>query len=390
MIEELVVHIGPAKTSTTAVQVAFLRSKEFLATQGFFYEPDLGSIANYQMHRFLKGTPVEALANLSVEQLRSQPDFPSLSTFGRQMISCEGFPGLREQERIDCIVRWADPKRIRLVIAFREPTRWLWSLFQQTARDQLKPSNGWTKFVENSLAESMFFFSNMLKPWLQVGPSLQIVMIDQTINPVILTPMLIAKALDIELIPEAIRDSTQNLYNESLGLGESMLMPMFNEEVVNELQSRQQNLWGDIPQAFAKKVLLYQTSTAKVMFELGRELENQHLKEPNNLLDESSFVSLQNFSDAWWDDFDRTLIELKTYGHIDLPEVHRQRPPIFSGYDLPIGKGFPRPNFENLIELPPEFFSLARLYASNIGLLFKAMQRPKEVEWLTQFNRDFN
>ena len=386
MIEELVVHIGPAKTSTTAAQVAFLRSKEFLATQGFFYEPDLGSIANYQMHRFLKGTPVEALANLSVEQLRSQPDFPSLSTFGRQMISCEGFPGLREQERIDCIVRWADPKRIRLVIAFREPTRWLWSLFQQTARDQLKPSNGWTKFVENSLAESMFFFSNMLKPWLQVGPSLQIVMIDQTINPVILTPMLIAKALDIELIPEAIRDSTQNLYNESLGLGESMLMPMFNEEVVNELQSRQQNLWGDIPQAFAKKVLLYQTSTAKVMFELGRELENQHLKEPNNLLDESSFVSLQNFSDAWWDDFDRTLIELKTYGHIDLPEVHRQRPPIFSGYDLPIGKGFPRPNFENLIELPPEFFSLARLYASNIGLLFKSMFQHEDVSWLKEKN----
>ena len=386
MIEELVVHIGPAKTSTTAVQVAFLRSKEFLATQGFFYEPDLGSIANYQMHRFLKGTPVEALANLSVEQLRSQPDFPSLSTFGRQMISCEDFPGLREQERIDCIVRWADPKRIRLVIAFREPTRWLWSLFQQTARDQLKPSDGWTKFVENSLAESMFFFSNMLKPWLQVGPSPQIVMIDQTINPVNSTPMLIAKALDIELIPEAIRDSTQNLYNESLGLGESMLMPMFNEEVVNELQSRQQNLWGDIPQAFAKKVLLYQTSTAKVMFELGRELENQHLKEPNNLLDESSFVSLQNFSDAWWDDFDRTLIELKTYGHIDLPEVHRQRPPIFSGYDLPIGKGFPRPNFENLIELPPEFFSLARLYASNIGLLFKSMFQHEDVSWLKEKN----
>jgi hypothetical protein len=300
------------------------------------------------------------------------------------MISCEDFAGLREQERIDCIVRWADPKHIRLVIAFREPTRWLWSLFQQTARDQLKPSDGWTKFVENSLAESMFFFSNMLKPWLQVHPSLQIVMIDQTINPVILTPMLIAKALDIELIPEAIQDSTQNLYNESLGLGESMLMPMFNEEVVNELQSRQQNLWGDIPQAFAKKVLLYQTSTAKVMFELGRELENQHLKEPNNLLDESSFVSLQNFSDAWWDDFDRTLIELKTYGHIDLPEVHRQRPPIFSGYDLPIGKGFPRPNFENLIELPPEFFSLARLYASNIGLLFKAMSHQDQVSWLKE------
>jgi hypothetical protein len=384
MIEELVVHIGPAKTSTTAVQVAFSRLKDYLATQGFFYEPNLGSIANYRMARFLAGTAVEELANLSVEQLRCQPDFPSLSSSGRQMISCEDFAGLREQERIDCIVRWADPKHIRLVIAFREPTRWLWSLFQQTARDQLKPSDGWTKFVENSLAESMFFFSNMLKPWLQVGPSLQIVMIDQTINPVILTPMLIAKALDIELIPEAIQDSTQNLYNESLGLGESMLMPMFNEEVVNELQSRQQNLWGDIPQAFAKKVLLYQTSTAKVMFELGRELENQHLKEPNNLLDESSFVSLQNFSDAWWDDFDRTLIELKTYGHIDLPEVHRQRPPIFSGYDLPIGKGFPRPNFENLIELPPEFFSLARLYASNIGLLFKAMSHQDQVSWLKE------
>ena len=384
MIEELVVHIGPAKTSTTAVQVAFSRSKEFLATQGFFYEPDLGSIANYQMDRFLKGTPVEALANLSVEQLRSQPDFPSLTTFGRQMISCEGFPGLREQERINCIVRWADPKHIRLVIAFREPTRWLWSIFQQLTRDQLKPGDGWTKFVEDSLAESVFFTSKIVKPWLQVHPSPQIVMIDQTINPVNSTPMLIAKALDIELIPEAIQDSTQNSYNESLGLGESMLMPMFNEEVVNELQSRQQNLWGAIPKAFAKNVLLYQTSTAKVMFELGRELENQHLIEPNNLLDESSFVALQNFSDAWWDDFDRTLIELKTYGHIDLPEIHRQRPPIFSGYDLPIGKGFPRPNFENLIELPPEFFSLARLYASNIGLLFKAMSHQDQVSWLKE------
>jgi hypothetical protein len=386
MIEELVVHIGPAKTSTTAVQVAFSRLKDYLATQGFFYEPNLGSIANYRMARFLAGTAVEELANLSVEQLRCQPDFPSLSSSGRQMISCEDFAGLREQERIDCIVRWADPKHIRLVIAFREPTRWLWSLFQQSARDQLKPGDGWTKFVEDSLAESVFFTSNTVKPWLQVHPSPQIVMIDQTINPVNSTPMLIAKALDIELIPEAIRDSTQNLYNESLGLGESMLMPMFNEEVVNELQSRQRNLWGDIPQAFAKNVLLYQTSNAKVMFELGRELENQHLIEPNNLLDESSFVALQNFSDAWWDDFDRTLIELQTYGHIDLPEVHRQRPPVFSGYDLPIGKGFPRPNFENLLELPPEFFSLARLYASNIGLLFKSMFQHEDVSWLKEKN----
>ena len=150
MIDELVVHIGPAKTSTTEVQFAFSQSKDYLAAQDFFYEPNLGSIANHSMAHFLLGTAVEELANLSVEQLRCQPNFPSLSTFGRQMVSCEYFAGLWSQESIDCIVRWADPKRIRLVIAFREPTRWLWSIFQQLTRDQVKTGDGWTKFVEVS------------------------------------------------------------------------------------------------------------------------------------------------------------------------------------------------------------------------------------------------
>ena len=384
MIDELVVHVGPAKTSTTAVQVAFSRSKDYLATQGFFYEPDHASIANHRMVRFLSEMPIEALVNLSVEQLRQLPDFPSLSSFGRQMISCEDFPGLEASERIDCIIRWADPRQIRLVIAFREPTRWLWSLFQQSTRNQLKRAVPWTKFVEDSLANSVFFVSKTLKPWLQVQPLPQIVMIDQTVTPVSSTPMRIAKALGIELMPEAIQDSSQNLYNESLGLGESMLMPMFNEEVVNELRSRQRNHWGDIPDAFVRNALLYQSDTAKVMFEFGRELEDNTFSKQHKLLDESCHVGLQKFADAWWDDFDQTINKLVSHHQTDLPEVNRVRPPIFSGYDLPIGKGFPQSGFEDFVELPPEFFSLARLYASNIGLLFKAMHHQEHVSWLKE------
>jgi hypothetical protein len=118
------------------------------------------------------------------------------------------------------------------------------------------------------------------------------------------------------------------------------------------------------------------------MFELGRSLETGEFNGSHQLLDQSSSGALQRFSDAWWDDFEEVLTELDGLHQIGLPEKQRVRPPVFTGYNLPIGNGFPREGFENLIELPPEFFSMSRVYASNIGLQYKAHDRPQDVEWL--------
>jgi hypothetical protein len=382
MIDELIIHIGPPKTSTTAVQLAFLKSKEFLANQGLHYEPIDGNLAHHSLAFFLKQTSLEDLANLSNAQLQNRPEFPRLSNAGRYMVSTEDFSGLLSTERAQALVRWASPKQVCVVLASREPTRLLWSTFQQFSRSRMRPEDSWTKFVKEAIDKPQFFISQMLKPWLQLQPLPKIIIIDQMKNSAVNTPALIAKALNVELTSQALADNRNNLYNESLELGASMLTPHFNEEVVNELKFRQWKFWGDIPESYIRNTLLYQSSTADAMFELGRSLEIGEFSGSHQLLDQSSSGALQRFSDAWWDDFEEVLTELDGLHQIDLPEKQRVRPPDFTGYNLPIGTGFPGEGFEKQIELPPEFFSLARVYASNIGLQYKAHNRPQDVEWL--------
>ena len=382
MIDELIVHLGPTKTSTTAIQFAFLKSSEYLNSQGLQYEPGEGRIAHHDLAKFLKTTPIAELSNLSTLELREHPIFPPLSTSKRQMLSCEDFSSLLVKERAECLVRWATPKQLSLVLAFREPSRWLWSIFQQQARTKSSANFSWEKLIDEASETPEFFLSEILKPWLQVEPAPRIFLLDLINTSVFAAPAHIAEALDVELTEQALMDNRNNLYNESLQLGESMLTPIFNEEVFNELKYRQQNNWGDIPEAFVRNVLLYQSSIAKTMFELGRDLENKTREDSSFLLDDSSFEALQRFSDVWWDDFDDTLGQLERQQHIGLPEISEVRPPIFTGYDLAIGKGFPIFGFEELIELPPEFFSLARLFAANVGLLYKSMRRSDDVNWL--------
>jgi hypothetical protein len=382
MINELIVHMGPPKTSTTAVQFAFHKSSEYLNSQGLQYEPGEGRIAHHDLAKFLKTTPIDELSNLSTLELREHPIFPPLSTSKRQMLSCEDFSSLLVKERAECLVRWATPKQLSLVLAFREPSRWLWSIFQQQARTKSSANFSWEKFIDEATETPEFFLSEILKPWLQVEPAPRIFLLDLINTSVFAAPAHIAEALDVELTEQALMDNRNNLYNESLQLGESMLTPIFNEEVINELKYRQQNNWGDIPEAFVRNVLLYQSSIAKTMFELGRDLENKTREDSSFLLDDSSFVALQRFSDVWWDDFDTTLAQLPGIQPIGLSEASRVRPPIFTGYDLSIGKGFPVDGFANLIELPPEFFSMVRLFAANIGLLYKTMRGSADTNWL--------
>ena len=382
MIDELIVHIGPPKTSTTAIQMTLSNSRQQLARQGFFYETNEGQIAHHEMASFLACTPVDLLANMSAEQLRNQSQFPKLSPSGRQMISCEDFSSLQTQESIECIVRWAEPEKIQVVLSAREPTSWLWSIFRQSNRNSLDIGVGWTEFLQNAVDVKLIAFSKILEPWLQIRPLPKFVVIDQMVNQVIDTPDILADRLGIVFEPSLTREISGQMINESLGLGESMLTPLFNRAVLNELGTRQKLFWGDIPEAFVKNVLLFQSSTAQVMFELGRELENGGFSGDCSLLDESSNAGLQRFADDWWEDFDLTMTELERLHQTNLPKIGRVRPPIFNGYNLPIGKGLPKSNFADLIELPSEFFSLARLYASNMGLLFKAMHEPKHVAWL--------
>jgi hypothetical protein len=160
-----------------------------------------------------------------------------------------------------------------------------------------------------------------------------------------------------------------------------MLMPLFNEEVVNELKFRQR-LWGDVPNEFVENVLLYQSSTSKVMFELGRDLENRMLSGNDLLLDDSSLANLQYFSDIWWNDFEQVVATAEITDQFGNGITTGERSSAFAGFDMPIGKGMPMLDYAGRINLPSEFFSLARIYASNIGLLWRALTEAKSVDWL--------
>lgn len=381
MISELIVHIGPPKTSTTAIQMAFYSSRQHLADQDFWYQFHESEIANHRMHKYLDGITEESSIKLSTEEMRDNPAFPKLAVGGRQMISCEDFSILQVQSKVDCIIRWAEPKSLQLIFAYREPARWLWSIFQQFSRDSLVDGDDWAKFLEQSLENSELLTSNILKPWLNLELHPQIRMFNQIADPVVNTPMNIAKVLNVDLLPSAIEDCSTKMYNESLGLGECMLMPLFNQEVFNDLKYRQQ-FWGEIPKKFIQNVLLYQSSTSKVMFELGRDLENQMLSGNDLLLDDSSLANLQRFSKIWWDDFEQTVEALAITDQFGIGVARSERLSIFTGYEFPIGRGFPVADYASRIALPSEFFSLARVYASNIGLLWRALTEAKSVEWL--------
>ena len=381
MISELIVHIGPAKTSTTALQMAFFDSRDFLKDQGFWYQIGESEIANYRMYNYLRGVPVGIAENLTAEELRGNPLFPKLASQGRQLISCEGFPSLQQQAKVDCILRWAEPKNLRVILAYRDPGRWLWSLHQQKSRNSTNSANDWHKFLETSMENDGLLTSNVLKPWLNLNIQPHIQMFNQISEPVVNTPMNIAKALNIDLLPAAIENCRNKMYNESLGLGESMLMPLFNEEVVNELKFRQR-LWGDVPIEFVENVLLYQSSTSKVMFELGRDLENQMLSGTDLLLDDSSLTNLQQFSDIWWNDFEQVVNSSEITDQFGNGITSGERSSAFTGFNMPIGKGMPMLDYANRINLPSEFFSLARVYASNIGLLWRSLTEAKSVDWL--------
>jgi hypothetical protein len=239
----------------------------------------------------------------------------------------------------------------------------------------------WAKFLEQSLEKSELLTSNILKPWLNLELHPQIRMFNQIADPAVNTPMNIAKVLKVDLLPSAIENCSTKMYNESLGLGECMLMPLFNQEVVNDLKFRQQH-WGEIPKKFIQNVLLYQSSSSKAMFELGRDLESQMLSGNDPLLDDSSLANLQHFSDIWWDDFEQIVNTLGITDQFGNGVVRSERRSIFSGYELPIGMGFPKVNYANRVNLPSEFFSLARVYASNIGLLWRSLTEAGSVDWL--------
>ena len=321
------------------------------------------------------------LKSMSCEDLKDNPAFPRIVNSSRHMISCENFSLLRSNERICTIIRWSQPRRVRVVFAIREPSRWLWSQFQQVSRNQIDPTIDWNAFLEDSLSRNELLPSYMLKPWLKLDPVPEIEIINQLQFPVFRTPEIIAGALGVQLDPVAISNSASKKFNESLGLGETMLMPHFNSEVAKELNLRQA-FWGKIPVSFVKNCLLYQSSTAKVLFELGRELENGRLSKMDSLLGRNSAVQLQKFSGRWWKNLFRTLDGLQHRMHGGSLQDLVERQPVFEGYNLPIGTGFPISGYENYLELPRDYFSLARLYASNIGLLWRTINSQKEVSWL--------
>ncbi len=384
-MKELIVHIGPPKTSTTATQMVFFESRKFLQEQGFHYQLNESEIANHKLAKFLIANSSEFIDQLTSDELAQVKAFPGLAETGRQLLSCEDFAFLKSSQKIGSIIRWARPSTLKVVVAFREPTKWIWSTYQQHLRNSINPNYSWQNFIDEVLTDDSFLLSSMLDPWLDSDLLEQVVLVDQVSNSAADTPFIIAKRLDIELDQNAVYKCRTQLFNESMGLGESMLTPMFNKEVVNELTFRQQ-YWGVIPIQFIKNVLLYQSGIAKSMFELGRGLEQRIIANCSPILDETSIPMLQEFSDIWWRDFDSTIKRFKSLGllHDEIPPM--KGVDIFKGFIYPMGVGFPISNYEDLIEIPAEFFSLVRLCASEIGLLWKAFCNQEQVNWLFDFN----
>lgn len=382
MLEELIVHIGPPKTSSTAIQIAFFKSREKLTAQNFFYQPGEGEIANYRMCSFLNKTSLSDLKSLSSEKLKENLAFPKIVDNSRHMISCEDFSMIQDFEKVRAITTWSQPRKIRIVFVLREPSRWLWSAFQQLSRNNLDPTLDWNAFLKDSQRNRKLLASNMLKNWMNLNPKPELEIVNQVGIPVHQTTELFASVLGVQLDPQTISESSSMKFNESLGLGETMLMPHFNSEVAREIDVRQ-SYWGKIPVVFLRNSLLYQSNTARVLFELGHDLEQGKLSRMDALLDHNSANILESFTNRWWNDFFKTIDSLQYKMHGGDRSNIVNRVPVFEGYKMPIGNGFPIPNFMNYLELPRDYFSLARLYASNLGLLWKAFNNRQEIDWIS-------
>lgn len=132
--DAVLVHIGPHKTGTTALQSMLARGREEMLAHGVLYPGSKG--AHHEEARALRGlaagwahddegVPDPAIWQRLVDEVREAP--------GRVVISSEFFAQCNDEQRAR-LVREIGPERIHLLVAARNPAAIAVSTWQQILR----------------------------------------------------------------------------------------------------------------------------------------------------------------------------------------------------------------------------------------------------------------
>lgn len=374
-MDELIVHIGPPKTATTEIQQALMEMQDSLLAQGIQLNFPPGVAGHHFLADYLQGAQIDTETGLALngwflgDQLTNV--YPDRAKSGRQLITAENL-AMIPQSGAQELAAWSGADRIHVVAMLREPTRWLWSWWQQSCKTP--GAESWADFVQHRLDDRCMFPSTLLNVWSEVPAPIRATLMEmdgtQAFGPVEEFLRVIGYVNNTNVS----RRSNRGGHNQSIGAVEAILTRALVDEVAHELKYRSWIYFGDLPDGFISRSCMDLIDKARPMAELGRWVEQgEHDLCKQQLFNEESFPLIASYREQWLKDALATCANpmLTEEGRAALENCvirYGQRDP-FRGFNNACGNGFPSQS--GGVELPGEIISLARTMAAAIGFRYQ-------------------
>lgn len=161
-MREVIVHIGPHKTGTSALQAAFHRNADSLAERGLLYRPMGKEWNNHHVLavQFRREGGDATAGRAFVDDLFDEADRRNLCVLISSEMLCE--PQIDTDEFISAM----QPAAVRTVGYLRNPCDLMVSAYNQVVRD---PSSRRTKPIDAAPPPYDVSMANILRPWITDG-----------------------------------------------------------------------------------------------------------------------------------------------------------------------------------------------------------------------------
>lgn len=369
---ELVIHVGPAKTGSTTIQLMLKQSLTLLRDHGV----DLALPPAYAAHHVL-ANHLAPRTDLGVGWFDGDPTedpFPPLDRRMKRHLLTSEYLDRLDRRAIQRLIDWAHADAVSVIAYTREPVGWLWSSWQQSCK-----SPGWAEwpdYVRRMTSTDCFFTSRTLEAWddLVIPARLHVVPLESTGHPFVS----FCAELGITVEPEDVALGDLAHLNAGMDVAETLLTAALVQEVGADLASRSWFSVGDIPRGFVGRGCIDLVDRGRPMADLARAMEASWSPSQPALLDDESLALVSDYRHAWLADARRVALAfdgltsasrerleqaVDTYSRADAVEM-------LAG---PFGSGFPRTGFVDAMPLPAEFYSVARVMAASIGLSWRAL-----------------